>query len=158
MCFHFEMSHLQVIVYIFSREHKAFLLLPITYQIGFSSDTMTITAVGTLRITMGYLFHQSISYLPDYVMYIPCIFENSTESPYIANFHNKLKLLIHLRETIERTCIIIFEATAAAPTEIFPLSHIEDTITMFLQLKGGFLNADTLGISHLTFMSFPRVA
>lgn len=82
MCFHFEVSHLQGIIYIFSREHKAFLLLSITYQIGFIVDTVTITAVGTLRITMGEAFHWSTSYSPDYAMYIPCIFENSTEPSY----------------------------------------------------------------------------
>lgn len=38
---------------------------------------------------------------------------------------------------MEGTCIIIFESAAAIPTEIFPLSHIEDIITMFLQLKQG---------------------
>lgn len=59
MCFHFEVSHLQGIIYIFSREHKAFLLLSVTYQIGFIVDTMTITAIGTLRITMGETFHRS---------------------------------------------------------------------------------------------------
>lgn len=65
MCFHFEVSHLQGIIYIFSREHKAFLLLSVTYQIGFIVDTMTITAIGTLRITTGEAFHRSTLYSPD---------------------------------------------------------------------------------------------
>lgn len=82
MCFHFEVSHLQGIIYIFSREHKAFLLLSVTYQIGFIVDTTTITAVGTWRIALGAAFHRSTLYSPDCAMYIPCIFENSTESSY----------------------------------------------------------------------------
>lgn len=52
MCFHFQVSHLQGIIQIFSREHKAFLLLPVTCQIVFILDTMIIIATGTVRATV----------------------------------------------------------------------------------------------------------
>lgn len=74
MCFHLEVSHLQGIFYIFSRGHKAFLLLSITCQIDFIIDTMTVIATGTLRITTGYFtgaFH-----ILDYAVYVLCVFEN----------------------------------------------------------------------------------
>ena len=144
MCFHFEVSHLQGSIHIFSKEHTEFSLLSVTRLIGFILDTPTIIATGTLRIAMGYEYFTRAFHTHQIMPWMYLIFENSFYKCIleISNFHNKLKLLIHLRENSEGTCIIVFESTATMPTKIFPLFHIEDTVTIFLQLK--VLNADNL--------------
>ena len=97
---------------------------------------MAIVAKGTLKITVGYGYFTGAFHIHPIMSCMHLVFENSFYRRIleIANFHNKLKLLIHLRENREGTCIIILESTAAVPTKLFPVSD-EDTITMFLQLK-----------------------
>lgn len=86
--------------------------------------------MGYEYFTRAFHTHQIMSWM--YLMFENSFYKCILE---ISNFHNKLKLLTHLRENREGTCIIVFESIATMPTKIFPLFHIEDTITMFLKLK-----------------------
>jgi hypothetical protein len=122
--FHFKVSHLQEIVHIFSRERKAFLSLSITCQVGFILDTVTIIATRTLMVTVGYSYLTWALHIHQIVSYVPYISKNSFSIIIlkIATFHNKPKLLIHLRENKEGICIIILKSTAAVCTKIFSVS------------------------------------
>lgn len=108
MCFRFEVSHLQGSIHIFSKEHTEFSLLPVTGLIGFILDTPTILATGTLRITGGYEYFTRAFHTHQIMPWMYLIFENSFYKCIleVSNFHNKLKLLIHLRENREGACII----------------------------------------------------
>lgn len=81
LCFHFEVSHLQGIIPIFSREHKAFLILSIPRQIDLILDTTTIIATRTLRITMGYEYFTGAFHIHQ-LMYLVFLGIHSTELSY----------------------------------------------------------------------------
>lgn len=81
LCFHFEVSHLQGIIPIFSREHKAFLSFSIPRQIDFILDTTTVIATRTLRITMGYEYFNGEFHIHQ-IMYLVFLGNHSTELSY----------------------------------------------------------------------------